>query len=321
MYVVVTVRTHVVYVVDAHKIYLVGAFIILYVYIIYIMSGPPKILRSYYYDKERKRNVYKQVSISRFDGDEMKAKEYLDNWRQSCLDRQAEKQAQKIADEEKEVETTQENIVTNNNPEIYQEPFKLNLAKDTGSTICIYGSSKSGKTWQMKEILKKFLDKPDTICILVAENIHSKTYKDIPKRVLKMSYFDEILIKQLHRLNKKTKNRYKFCLIMDDMILHKNSSMMMSMICTFRNANISSCFLFQACQMMSKINRGNLNHIIFRKQNNNEQIEICIRDYLGGYHPFYGKSMDHKIKLYRDATSNYNFIYLNALDDKLYFCK
>ncbi len=316
-------------------------------------------VRTFYYDKKHKKNRYKQVSLSKFGGDESKAKEFLENWRQSQLRKQNEAEItdvkeeleEEIADVKEELEEeiaeikeelNRENLkeeiadtvetelnqtvlacdlTTDKSYKIHYVPFRLELSEQTGTTTAIFGSSKSGKTVQLMKIIKKYYDKPDFITILIAENIHSKSYKDLSKKILRMSYFDETLIKNLHRINKRTKNRYKFCIIFDDIILHKNNSAIMSLILTMRNANFSSVLLFQSVTLLAKTNRQNINNAIFKRQNNNEAIEIVMKDYLGGYEPFYGKSMDDKIRLYREATNDYKFIYLNALSDQISFCK
>jgi hypothetical protein len=72
--------------------------------------------------------------------------------------------------------------------------------------------------------------------------------------------------------------------------------------------------------MLAKTNRQNINNCIFKRQNNSEAIELIMKNYLGGYPPFYGLSMEEKINIYRDATKDYNFIYLNNLSDEIFFC-
>lgn len=290
-------------------------------------------LRVFYWNKDKKKNVYKTVNKKNFDNDEDKAMAFLNQWKTEQLRLQDERELQKlqnkvnnIEEEIKEIEETEqkeekpEQEKKEEKPEIKRCKFKLELSDETGNTIAIFGSSKSGKTTQLKEIIKKHFSGGDFITILIAENIHAKIYQDIDKKIIKMDRFDEDLIKGLHKVNKKLKNKYKFCIIFDDIILLKNSSLIMSLICTMRNASFSSILLYQSVQMLAKTNRQNINACIMKRQNNAEAIELLMRNYLGGYEPFYGLSMEDKIKLYREATEDYNFIYLNNLSDEIYFC-
>lgn len=291
--------------------------------------------RIFYWNKDKKKNVYKTVNIKNFDNDEEKAQAYLNQWKTEQLRLQDERELKKLQDkvnnieeEIKEIEETkqEETEPEEAKPEETEEPkikrckFKLELSEETGNTVAIFGSSRSGKTTQLKEIVKKHFSGPDYITILIAENIHAKIYNDFDKKIIKMDRFDEDLIKGLHKVNKKLKNKYKFCIIFDDIILLKNSALIMSLICTMRNAHFSSILLFQSVQMLAKTNRQNINACIFKRQNNNEAIELLMKNYLGGYPPFYGLPMEDKIKLYRQATDDYNFIYLNNLSDEIYFC-
>ena len=305
-------------------------------------------VRSSFWDKKNKRSVYKSVRLDdpQFEGDREKAIQFLKQWKEEnekeqklWKEEQKKNKKNDLKQEQKEEsksEPPKEESKEESKPEPPKEepkpeqpkedemkmtPFKLEIPAETGQTLLICGSSKSGKTTQLLEIIEKYYDNKDYITILIAENIHSKVYSGLSKNILKMNYFDEELLRGLHRVNRKLKNKYKFCIIFDDVILHKNSSMIMSLVCTMRNAMFSTVLLFQSIQMLAKTNRQNINGCIMKRQNNAEAIELIMRDYLGGYKPFYGKSMEQKINLYRKATSEYKFIYLNNLSDEIFFCK
>lgn len=290
-------------------------------------------LRVHYWSKSKKKNCYKSCAISKFNGDREATRQYLEDWKNERLAEEEEVKEEvkeelkeeikeEIKEEVKEEikeEIKEEVEVVETPKKIKKTKFKLELAPDTGTTTAIYGSSKSGKTYQLIKILKDYYGGSDIITLLIAENIHSKIYDDVPNRVIKMDYFDSDLIKKLHNVNKKCKNKYKFCIVLDDMILMKNNTDIMSLILTMRNANFSTVLLFQSIQSLAKTNRQNLNNVIFRRQNNMEAIELAMKNYLGGYKPFYGLPMEDKINIYREATADYGFIYLNALSDDITF--
>ena len=88
-----------------------------------------------------------------------------------------------------------------------------------------------------------------------------------------------------------------------------------------RNAKISTIILLQSIKLLSKSGRFNGNNFIFRHMNNSESVEEVLKLFLSGYGPFYKISTEDKIKLYKQITSDYSFIYLDALNDNYSICK
>ena len=43
-------------------------------------------IRVFYWDKIKKKNIYKQAALKKFEGDEQKAREYLENWKKEQLE-------------------------------------------------------------------------------------------------------------------------------------------------------------------------------------------------------------------------------------------
>jgi hypothetical protein len=299
-----------------------------------------------YWCKIKKKSVWKAVNTKNFDDDESKAKAFLKEWKETekaKMEEEYNKLIQKGAIEQtpdkpdeapiceeidnKPIEELkqEDKIIDDKAININYTRFQLKIApkEEGGTSTIIFGSSKSGKTYQLMEILNKYYDNNKFIVFLFADSVfNSPAYKNLPKSIIKLDHFDEDLIKQIHHIQKQTNNKYRFLFVMDDIILEKNNTMILRLILTMRNADISTIMLLQSTTLLSKNGRFNINNAIFRRNNNAESVEQTIRFFLGGYEPFYSlKKMEDKINLYRDITKEYGFIYLDALNDELTFHK
>ena len=209
-------------------------------------------------------------------------------------------------------------------PAIDYTQFNLEIPDldEAGFSTVLFGSSKSGKTTLMKKILKiPELADPDVIKFLISPSMHAKIYKDLDKKIIKLSAWDDRLVKGIQKVQKKTKNRYKYLLIIDDCILDKNSGKIMELFCTLRNIKISTLMLLQSTTLLNRNSRFNANNIIFKKMNVDDATEQNMQWFLGSYAPFKGLNMDSKKELYREITNDYGFINLDALNGTLQCCK
>ena len=208
-------------------------------------------------------------------------------------------------------------------PEIDYTEFTLALPdlSETGHTLVLFGASKSGKTTLLKKILKNpEIADDENIKILISPNIHARIYQDIDKKIIRMSRWDDRLVRALHKIQKKTKNKFQFTVIVDDCITEKNSKKIMELFLTLRNSKISTIMLLQSTTLLNRNSRFNTNNLIFLKNNNDEANDQNMRFFLGSYQPFKKlKRMEDKIQLYREITNNYGFVYLNALDGEMSF--
>ena len=302
-------------------------------------------LRISYYDSINKKTIYKSRPIKKHGGDEKACSEWLEEWKKEEQAKLKERiEAMKKGKEEEELQIKQQNDI-NNKPieELKQEEteedkiiddksininytkFQLKLApkEEGGTSTIIFGSSKSGKTFQLMDILNKYYDNNKFIVFLFADSVfNSPAYKNLPKSVIKLDHFDEDLITNVQYIQKQTNNKYRFLFVMDDIILEKNNSMVLRLILTMRNCDISTIMLLQSITLLSKNGRFNINNAIFRKNNSNQAVEETIRYFIGGHGCFYAlKKMEDKINLYREITKDYGFIYLDALNDELTFHK
>jgi len=279
------------------------------------------------------------------------AKEYLRNKKDSAIIRETklkkieesektkEKQPEEIEEEieepkgepetqQKETESEIHNLMdvsVKSTPEIDNiianmkfSKFHLDVNPDeTGSSIVIFGSSKSYKTTLLKRILRDYYSE-DTITLLSAPNVHAKIYKDLPKEILKTDQYKPEIVKAMYYINKKTDNRYPFVIALDDVIDKKNDGDLEKLFLTLRNAKISVIILLQNIQLLKSTSRGNANIVIFRKFNQANVIEdYVMKMYLQNFYPFRDLKMPDKVSLYMKLTNNHHFFVLDVINNKL----
>lgn len=285
-------------------------------------------MRYSYWDCEKKKLIHKTIKTDKIPDDEKKR--ILTEWKIKMI---MERGTGIIPDNLKEedekpeiIEPIIEPIIEENNNidnTINYTPFNLKLkpVTESGSSTIIFGASQSGKTTLLKDILNNYYNDNNFIIFMMAENIHANIYKDLDKHIIKLDKFDPTLIKTLHRINKKTNNKYQFLIVLDDIIMSKYNPLLLKLILTYRNAKISTILLLQSPTLLSKNGRFNGNNFIFKRTNNAENAEQLMDFFLGGFEPFYKLKKEEKIKLYKQLTDNYGFLYLDALNDKLTFHK
>jgi len=194
----------------------------------------------------------------------------------------------------------------------YKNDVELKLDPKTGNSTVLFGSSKSGKSTCLMRIYEKYYH--DTISVLFTESPQLKLYKD--SKLITAGYFYPDVVKDMHTINKKTKNKYKFTCFLDDIVTCKENSMIRKMILVLRNSNISSVVSLQDCKLFNKQNRGSVNNYLFFHMNTEEAAESLIKLFLTTHLP---GPMEQKIKLYRTITANHGFIYYNPREDSVSF--
>lgn len=194
----------------------------------------------------------------------------------------------------------------------YNHDVVLKLDPKTGNSTVLFGSSKSGKSTCLMRIYEKYYR--DTVSVLFTESPQLKLYKD--SKLVAANYFYPEVVRDMHTINKKTKNKYKFTCFLDDIVTCKENTMIRKMILVLRNSNISSVVSLQDCKLFNKQNRGSVNNYLFFHMNTEESAESVIRLFLTSHLP---GPMEQKIKMYRMITANHGFIYYNPREDSVSF--
>jgi hypothetical protein len=309
------------------------------------MSDPHKnkTLRISYYSKVTKKPKFKQVKVKNFESEE-KAKEFLDKWKVEQIEKETKFLAEKPKidhnDLEEQLDKAEKEIKqelmpyandgdeqpSGELPTVQKTKFKLDLPDSKtdgmGATTVIFASAKAGKTTLTTHIIKKYYDDKNTIVIVMSPSINATIYKGIKKmkNVIAVDFFDSDLIRDLAKIQRKTSNKYRFCVVLDDVVDGKNNQQIQKMILVYRNLSISTVLNLQDIKLMSRTGRHNGNNFLFMRQNTQDAIEDVLNLYLNSYPPFtqIPNKMD-KVNMYRKLTEDRGIIYLNALDDEISF--
>jgi hypothetical protein len=195
------------------------------------------------------------------------------------------------------------------------DSFTNLLNPNTGNTIALIGSSKSGKTTFLKELYKKTFMPMDFITTLFSASLHADIYKDIPKSVVRASdYYPEIIF-DAYKINKKTDNHYKFLFMLDDIVDQKENESLKKCFTIYRNSLISTILSVQDIILFKKTNRNQCNYYYFFKLNSDESITDVVKKFLTSYLP--GKTIESKVNAYRKLTEDHYFLMLNSLDQTI----
>jgi len=281
-----------------------------------------KVIRISYYSKLTKQSKHKQVRVDKFESEE-KAKEFLENWKKEQLEKEGQS-LEEVTEEQNQEKEELNNMDVSAIDNIIKTKFKLAIKNEDGAaeTTVLFGSSQSGKTTLTTHIVEKYYNDKNTIIIVMSPSINAPIYKKIKKmkNVISTDFFDGDLIKDVAKIQRKTSNKYRFVIVLDDVVDSKNSPQILKMIMIYRNLNISTVMNLQDVKLMSRSGRHNGNNFMFLRQNTQDAIEDVLQLYLNSYRPFtdLNSKMD-KVNAYRKLTENRSFIYLNALDDEISF--
>lgn len=195
---------------------------------------------------------------------------------------------------------------------IIHEPF-LDLKSNTGNTVLILASSKSGKTTLLNYLFSKYF-KTKYISVLFSVNNHIGKYN---RYDITAPRFVPEVVKAQKRLQTETDNMFKFVNITDD-ITNVHSKTFQEMICTWRNSDISSIICAQDPTMVRKSNRSNFNTIILGKFGRSRVQDVC-KEYCRGLFRYpSGKvitSLNDMIDEYNRLTEDHQFIMITPDDN------
>lgn len=211
-------------------------------------------------------------------------------------------------------------ISSPNQGPLIQNTLTLPLAKNTGNSVVIFGSSKAGKSTLMSHIYQKYFKK--AIPTLFTINWNNKAYGRDFKPIMYKGWNREAeeYIHLQRKINMETSNRYTFLNMIDDIISVNTSPIVNDLILTLRNANINSIINLQYPRLLSKMARANANFIIFFRFNSEETIIDAIDVFLGSHFRRMGiKTKEEQIEKYKELTKDYGFIVLEPMTDKVSF--
>lgn len=145
-------------------------------------------------------------------------------------------------------------------------PKRLLAPQESGTTTLILGSSFTGKTYLLSQEINLLRPFEYDLIVLFTESIHVPALDKIRNRpdILIKEGFDSAIPQFLKALNSRLGLRYRFLLILDDIISEKSNrkSTLGKMLTTYRNSNISTCVLAQYPTIISKESRSNFHQLV-----------------------------------------------------------
>lgn len=205
---------------------------------------------------------------------------------------------------------------------VFEDDVDLNIDHGTGSTMAVYGASKRGKTTLMMRLYNKYYNNKKKINTLFSGNPHLKIYKDDPNLLVSYGFNAKsskyIQLEQF--INVKTKNKYQFTLLFDDIIDAKYSKILNKLVLTYRNSNISSIICLQYVCMLSKQNRASVNHTFVFGANSGEDTDTIVKMVLKPYLMKLGIArLPDMMAFYQEVTKDHGFIYINNITQEMSF--
>jgi len=200
--------------------------------------------------------------------------------------------------------------------------INMDFNDNSGNSILCIGSSKAGKSTAMMALFNKYFNNKKYISTLFSVNSHIPIYNN-KGDLIKINKFviqSEQIIKDMKKINMLSEpiNKWRFCILLDDIVDARYSRILNNLLLTYRNSNFSSIISIQYAKLISKAARCSANNLLFFSQNLQEGIESVLRSFLGAEFAKLGVTkMNDQISLYRLLTKDHAFIYYHPMTGTL----
>jgi len=162
---------------------------------------------------------------------------------------------------------------------------------DPSKTMIILGNSYSGKTHFMVQELNKIAGdkRPDgrplyDLVIFMTKSIDASPLKELDPAIplVTLSDYYPQVIHLLKKVQDKSKNAFRFLVCLDDIADSKlmRGTTMTNLVCTLRNAHISTCLLIQHYAFVTPAARNSC-HFLYITGLPESQYQRMVRDFLG----------------------------------------
>jgi hypothetical protein len=150
---------------------------------------------------------------------------------------------------------------------------------ETGKSLLLVGSSFSGKTHLYVDELNALDPEEYDLIVLMTESRFAEPLKRIRPElgVVVLEGFRPSVVNELKALNDGTGNRYRFLIILDDIVDQKHSSTLSKMLLTYRNANVTTALVIQYAALVNKCTRGSLHAVVITGFRSLEDWELAGR--------------------------------------------
>jgi hypothetical protein len=187
-----------------------------------------------------------------------------------------------------------------------------------GCSMVMCGSTRSGKTTLLNYIFKRHFQ--EHVSVLMSNSLNSDAYDYLKKRCVNSDFYYPEILKDMYKINHETKNNYEFMVIIDDVPDKREDLEMKRLMTIYRNSRISCIVCAQTATMINKMARSNINYVFLGRMNSSSEVERNIKDYLQGHLPTTMK-MTEKIRWYKQATENYQWIVLDNINGNMFMTR
>lgn len=202
-------------------------------------------------------------------------------------------------------------------PEFKEFQIELPEKSTGGISVCMIGSTRSGKT----TFLKRLLHTPfsEYVTTLMTPSLHAHVYDDVAKDIVKSPEYLPELVKEMYAINRKVDNHYEFLAVLDDVVTAKFNKELLKLFTIYRNSGISAIMCIQSPILLNSAMRGNLNIVMLGYMNSDESCEKVIRMFC--YASIEGKNIEAKIHTYKRLTADHHWLVLNNMTGEFYRTK
>ncbi len=194
----------------------------------------------------------------------------------------------------------------------------INPPENMCMSFGLVGSTRSGKTVALLYIWDKWFREAH-IPIMATGSSQADIYTPLKKcAAISPSFYPEV-IRESMLLNQKTKNKYKFLHIFDDMLDGKNTKALSKLLCIGRNNGMSTIISAQELTILNAVGRTNLNYMLCFRLNSMMAVEKVVRNYLTHIIP--GKNIDEKCKMYVALTQDHFCFVCDFLANEVFITK
>lgn len=197
--------------------------------------------------------------------------------------------------------------------------------EDSAKTKCILGSSFSGKTHFLVDELNKLPVTKTRVydkIILFTESPNSEPVKRLKPalEVLVVPMYVPKIVQLLRSVNQKSKNHFRFLIILDDVVSGIRAGTFLKQILTMRNAQISTCILLQYAKLVTPSARNSF-HDYYIVQLRQDDWEYILKQFIGplvkavmGHHKY--EELAEMLKTYMQKQGR--ILHYNQVRDTLF---
>jgi len=198
--------------------------------------------------------------------------------------------------------------------------FELTLPTNGSVSVCLVGTSRSGKSTLLKYLYNTYFK--NHITVMTTMNPQAEIYSDLDRKIVVSHEYHPEILRDMFEINRLSDNKYPFLFISDDFVgpTIKNDAQITRALTVGRNNGLTSIFSMQGRTLLNAVGRNNANYIAIFKQQTPLEFEAVIKEFLSMYLPP-GMSMREMVDFCRRATEDHQFFFIDNIEGVCYLTK